>query len=177
MTASAHTPGAQAPPQMAHEPEPPTAAAIPPPAEPAAGAAAPPAEPAGRSGLRAQITESPLMTLLVGAMIALLSFNLYTSREDINELEDDVEALAATIDARFQAQDAKFDARFAAFEAKIEARFAAFEAKIEAKIEAKFAAQDAKIDEINLKLTALIAHLGKSAEVEAAVENGADPTG
>ena len=41
---------------------------------------------------------------------------------------------------------------------------------LEAKMDRRFAEQDAKIDEINLKLTALIAALNKTDEVDAALE-------
>ena len=41
---------------------------------------------------------------------------------------------------------------------------------LEAKMDRRFAEQDAKIDEINLKLTALIAALNKTDEVDAAIE-------
>jgi colicin import membrane protein len=54
-----------------------------------------------------------------------------------------------SIDARFAAQDTKIDARFAAQDAKIDGL-------------------GAKIDEIDLKLTALIAALNKTDEVDAA---------
>ena len=49
---------------------------------------------------------------------------------------------------------------------KIDARFA----EQDAKIDARFAEQDAKTDEINLKLTALIAALNMTEEVDAALE-------
>lgn len=42
--------------------------------------------------------------------------------------------------------------------------------RLEDTMNARFAAQDAKIEEINLKLTALIAGLNKTDEVEAAME-------
>lgn len=51
-------------------------------------------------------------------------------------------------------------------ESKVDAGFAAQDAKVEA----RFAAQDAKLDDINLKLTALIAALNATTEVEAALE-------
>ena len=56
--------------------------------------------------------------------------------------------------------------RISRLEDKMEARFAAQDEKMEA----RFAAQDEKIDEINLKLTALIAGLGMDDAVNAAFE-------
>ena len=81
---------------------------------------------------------------LVGLMGAF-TINGFTRLDDrITQLDAKFETRFAQIDARFAAQDAKFDARFAV--------------------------QDDKLDEINLKLTALIAALNATAEVEAALE-------
>ena len=63
----------------------------------------------------------------------------------------------SSIDERFAAVDARF--------AAVDARFA----RLEARMDARFTTQDAKINEINLKLTALIATLDKTDEVEAAL--------
>ena len=52
-------------------------------------------------------------------------------------------------------------------------RISRLEDKVDAgfvRIDERFAAQDARFDEINLKLTALIAALNATAEVEAALE-------
>ena len=62
-----------------------------------------------------------------------------------------------SIDARL----AEVDDRFVRLEEEVDDGFA--------EMDAKFAAQDAKIDEINLKLTALIAALNKTEEVDAAL--------
>ena len=75
-----------------------------------------------------------------------------------------------SIDDRFAA----VDARFVRLEAKMDTGFA--------EVDAMFAAQDDKIDEINLKLTALIAALNKTDEVDAALtgrvlDPAADPEG
>ncbi|MCY4458329.1 MAG: hypothetical protein OXB90_10370, partial [Acidimicrobiaceae bacterium] len=84
------------------------------------------------------------------------------------------------IEARFAAQDTKIEARFAEQDTKIEARFAAQDAKFEARFagidqrfeqqDAKFEALDTKLDEINLKLTALIAGLNATQQVGAALD-------
>ncbi len=101
-----------------------------------------------------------------GARITDTNDRLTDTNDRLTRLEDKVVAGFTRIDERFAAQDAKFDERFAAQDAKFEARFAAQDAKFEA----RFAAQDAKLDEINLKLTTLIAALNATAEVEAAVD-------
>ena len=136
MEASAHSPAAQALPHMARTPEPPTAPAATP---DAAGAAA-----AGRTRIRDQVAENPLMALFGTVFVALLMFNFTVTHSRISDTNDRITRLEESVDARFEAQDAKIDRLFAA--------------------------QDAKIDEINLKLTALIAALNATAEVDAALQ-------
>ena len=120
-----------------------------------------------------RLPENPLPAILGAAIVLLLGFALTQTNDRISQtndrisgLEDKVDAGFARIDERFSAQDAKFEARFAVQDAKFEARFAA----LDDKFEARFAVQDDKLDEINLKLTALIAALNATAEVEAALE-------
>ncbi len=135
---------------------------------------------------------SNLLVAIFGPMIVLLlGYSLYTSNDRFGEMNDRFIALEDSIDRRFTAFEDSIDRRFAAFEdridrrltaleARIDARFAAQDAKIDtrfaqidarfAQIDARFAAQDAKIDEINLRLTALTAVLGKTEEVEAALD-------
>ena len=185
MPASAGTPTTQMPPQMAHTPQPP------PPAEPTAEA--PAAAAANRPGIRAQIAENPLTSLLGGIIIILLAATFATSNIRIDDTNDRITRLEGKIDTRFAAQDQKIDTRFA----QVDARFAAQDQKIDTKfaqVDARFAAQDQKIDarfdslesdvaEINLKLTALIAALNATDTVNAALEgrltgaDTADPAG
>ena len=139
---------------------------------------------------------SNLLVAIFGPMIVLLlGYSLYTSNDRFGEMNDRFIALEATIDRRFAAfedridrrltalEDSidrrftafedRIDRRFTAFEASMDARFAAQDTKIDtrfAQIDARFAAQDAKIDEVNLRLTALTAVLGKTEEVEAALD-------
>ena len=93
-----------------------------------------------------------------------------------NEINDRFAAQDARIDRRFAEMEARINDRFAAQDARIDRRFAEMEARIDAKfaaqdarIDARLAAQDAKIDDIRLKLTALIAILNMTDEVDAAV--------
>ena len=159
-------------------------------APPAAATAA-----AEKPSVRDKVAENLTTTILGSVIVALLGFTLVSSNVRITRLEDKVDVrffaqddkidrkfseLDAKIDAGFAAQDAKIDARFAAQDAKIDARFAAQDVKIDAleqRIDAKFAVQDEKfaaldekIDEIGLKLTALIAGLGMTGAVDAAVD-------
>ena len=86
-----------------------------------------------------------MQALLTAAVLALLAF-AFTS-----------------IDARI----GDTTARITRLEERIEVRFTGIDARF-ASIEAGLDAQGAKIDEINLKLTALIAALGMTDQVEAA---------
>ena len=129
-------------------------------ADPApAGAAAPPRS-TGRAGWTT-VSNSFIPALLSAALVAVMIFAFTTLDNRITSLENRLTAFENRVDARFAAQDAKIEARFAAQDAKIDARFDAQDAKIEA--------LDAKIDEINIKITALIAALNKTEEVDAAL--------
>ena len=117
--------------------------------------------------------EHPMQAILGAVIVLLLGFALTQTNDRISRLEDRFSRLEdrvdtgfAKIDQRFTAQDAKIDQRFTAQDARIDQKFTAQDAKIEQ----RFAQQDARLDEINLKLTALIAALNATAEVEAALE-------
>ena len=147
MEASAHTPAAQALPHMARTPEPSPATAV---VSDTVDARA-----AGRTRMRDQVAENPLMTLFGTALVALLMFNFTVTHSRIGDTNDRITRLEERVDARLTAQDAKMDRLFEAQDAKIDMLFEA---------------QDAKIDEISLKLTALIAAFNATAEVDAALE-------
>ena len=99
--------------------------------------------------------EHPLQALLVTVVVLLLGFVLTQTNDRISETNDRISRLEDKVDTGFAQQDAKFEERFAQQDAKFEERFAQ---------------QDVKLDDINLKLTALIAALNATAEVEAALE-------
>ena len=90
-----------------------------------------------------------------------------------------IDGLAAQIDARIDRLDTRIDARIDGLDTridKLDTRIDELETKIdtridtlETKIDARFATQDAKIDDLALKLTALIAALDKTEEVDAAL--------
>ena len=136
MEAPAHRPAAQALPHMARTPE-----------SPPAPAATPDAAAAGRTRIRDQVAENPLMALFGTVFVALLMFNFTTTHSRISDTNDRI--------TRLEERLIRFEERLTRFEESVDA---------------KFAAQDAKIDEINLKLTALIAALNATAEVDAALE-------
>ena len=107
--------------------------------------------PAIKSGIAAtSATAKPwLAGALVGALIAALTIV--------------GAALAGLLVHEFGSIDDKF--------AAVDARFA----RLEARMDARFTAQDAKINEINLKLTALIATLDKTDDVDAALAGDTAP--
>ena len=140
---TAPTPAAAAAPPMAHTPD---SQPAPQPAT-AAEASAPysaDSRAAGRTRLRDQVAANPLLSLFGAVLAGMLGF-----------MGTVVIALLAyplaTTNDRFAAVDDRF-------------------ARLEDKVDAGFAAQDAKIDEINLKLTALIAASNMAPEVDAALQ-------
>ncbi len=142
-------PSASAP--RAHSHMAPTADPQPSTPTPAGPAAAAAAAPEAASSRWAKLTENPLLTVLGTATVALLIFTLTRTDNRIARLENNMDAGFAAVDERFAEQAAKIDAGFAA-------------------VDERFAEQDAKIDAINLKLTALIAALNTTDEVDAALE-------
>ena len=143
---TAPTPAAAAAPPMAHTPD---SQPAPPPATEARDSDR--ALAGGGTRLRDEIAANPLLSLFGAALagilgfmgtvvIALLAYTLATTNDRFAEIND-----------RFAAIDDRF-------------------ARLEDKVDAGFAAQEAKIDEINLKLTALIAALNTAPEVDAALQ-------
>ena len=168
MEASAHTPAAQALPHMARTPEPSPATAV---SSDTADVRA-----AGRTRIRDQVAENPLMTLFGTVLVALLMFNFTVTHSRIGDTNDRISDTNDRI-GRLEDRVARLEERVTRFEERVDARFQAQNAKMDrlfeaqdAKIERLFEAQDAKIDEISLKLTALIAVFNATAEVDAALE-------
>ena len=84
--------------------------------------------------------DSPLQAIFGAVIVLLLGFALTQTNDRISRLEDRVDTGFARIDERFT------------------------------QIDERFSAQDERLHEINLKLTALIAALNATAEVEAALD-------
>ncbi len=116
---------------------------------PAAGAVDASARSAARAaagiGRRAweQFAENPLQAIFGTAVVALLVFNFTT----FNARIDDTNARIGDTNARIDRVDARID-----------------------RVEARIARVEEGVSEINLKLTALIAALNRTEEVEAALE-------
>ena len=106
------------------------------------------------------MVENPMQALLAAAVLALLTIGFTSINDrigDSNDRIDETNERITRLEERLEARFVSIDARFAS----IESRFASIEARI--------AAQDDKIDEINLKLTALIAALGLTDQVDGAL--------
>ena len=161
MTAAATTP--QAPP-MANAPEP--AAGPDPVRAPAAGSdGVPPAQGPGRRWRDGALTNT-ILVVLGAAFVAVLTFALTSTNARITRLENKV-------DAGFERVDHKIDTKFGELDGKIDTKFGELDGKIDTKfgeLDGKIGELDDKIDNIDLKLTALIAGLNRTAEVEAALE-------
>ena len=156
MPAPVHNPAAQALQHMADtlDPQPPQHMADTPDPQPPQHTPAAAAATAARPRIRDQIAQNPLASLLGAVIVVLLGFNLTVTHDRINRIEDRITRFENTVDARF----AQVDARFA-------------------QVDARFASLESGVAEINLKLTAFIAHLNATEAVDAALEGrltGAD---
>lgn len=139
-------------PAQAHVPDVPAAAAMTDPPEhqpdpalaPDASTPVGAADAAGRPRIRDQIAENPLLSLFGAVFIAVLGF------------------LGAVIVALLTYTLTTTQSQFAGVHDRID--------RLEDKLDDGFAEQGAEIEEINLKLTALIAALNMTSEVDAALE-------
>ena len=134
-------------------------------------------QPPRRTGTAARtaVADNLVPGLLSAALVALMIFaftlleNRVTAVDNrLNAFADRVDGRFTQIEGRFNAQAAKIDrldARIDALDAKIDARIDTLDAKIDTRIDTL----DAKIDDLALKVTALIAALNKTEEVDAAL--------
>lgn len=114
------------------------------------------AERPARPRLRDQIAENPLLSLVVGLTLTLLTF-----------LGTVVVAMLVFAFNNFNDRFDRLEARMDRLEAKVDVGFAAQGAQI-AELDARLTGQIAELDR---KLTALIAHLNATAAVDAALEH------
>ena len=154
------TPAQRAAPQMTHTPDPVTA----PQAQAVVDAVeARPAKPR----LRDQIADNPLLSLIGGAVVALLTilgtlvvallvFTLTSINDRIDSLGERIDRLDVSLNDRIDRLDVSLNNRID---------------RLEDKVDAGFAAQGAQIAELDPKLTALIAHLNATEAVDAALEH------
>ncbi len=125
-----------------------------------------------RHKVREHLGFTVLTTLLVASVaitFAALDSNIERLGSNIGRLDSRIDRLEDKIDKRFDVQDAKFEAIDKRFEAQDEKFDKRFEAQDE-KFDKRFEAQDEKLEEINVKLTALIATLNATTGIEAAID-------
>lgn len=157
----AHTSAVPTASAMTHPPGPQPDPALAPDASTPASAA----DAAGKSRIRDQIVENPLLSLfgtvivavlgILGAVVvALLTYTLTTTQSQFAGIQNQF--------AGIQGQFALVQDQFAEVHDRID--------RLEDKIDEGFATQGAMIEQINLKLTALIAALNMTAEIDAALE-------
>ena len=99
-----------------------------------------------RPSLRVQVAENPLLSFFGLVIVALLAAAVASPNIRINDTNRRIDDTNERID--------RLEARFIEFERRVDARFDKLEAAVE---------------EINLKLTALIAHLNATSEVDSAL--------
>ena len=126
-------------------------------------------KPGGRSRLRAQMAENPLLTFFGTVIVALLASTLTSTHFRISDANSRIDSLEDAMLAGFAAQAADIDDLEDRLDARIDKLDARID-KLDAKIDEKFGELDAKFDEMNLKLTALIAALNATEAVDAALE-------
>lgn len=158
MTTTAPTPAVRASTDMADAPD--TARPA-----PAAGAGA---ADSARPTLRSQVADAPLLSFFGALIVVLLSAAIASPHIRINDTNDRIDRLQATMEAGFADQDEKI----AKLDQKIDARFA----ELDLKLTTLTAELDARIDQLDLKLTALIAALQMTGIVDAALEGSLDLT-
>ena len=174
---TAAVPAQRATPQMTHTPDPTT---------PQAQVVAPHAgaEPA-RPGLREQIAENLLLSLLGGLILALLTFfgtvvvalfifNLNSINDRLDSIEGRIDHLADRIDRLETKVDEEFaaqGARITELDARLTAQITELDARLTAQITELDARLTAQIAELDRKMTALIAHLNATEAVDAALEH------
>ena len=98
----------------------------------------------------AKFIENPLPSVLGGIIVIMLGFILTTTNARISDTNNKIDTLEAKMDDKIDKLEAKMDN------------------KID-KLEAKMDDLEVNTDDINLKLTALIAALNKTSEVDAAL--------
>ena len=111
----------------------------------------------------AKLADSLLLPVLSGAAVLMLGFILTTTNTRISDTNDRIDDTNDRIDAT--------NDRIDALETRMNDKIDALETRMNDKIDAL----ETKIDEINLKLTALIAALNKTTEVDNALSGVVSP--
>lgn len=144
MTASAPIPADETTLRMPHPPD--TA-----PMAPSTQGPTPAQAVTGAPTIRSQVAENPLLSFFGLLIVALLAAAIAAPNIRINDTNRRIDRLEDRMEAGFAAVDARFD-------------------ELEDEIDAKFSEVDARFDAIELKLAVLIAGLGFTDDVNAAIE-------
>ena len=143
MTAAAHSPADPAVGQRSRTGDPPT-----PPQALGEG---------GRPGLLNQIIENPLLSLFGAIIVVLLGSLLTTSNVRISETNERLTSLETRLDTRID---------------RLEGRLDSLDGRV-GRLDSRVGSLEGTVSGIDRKLTALIAALGKTDEVEAGLSAGA----
>ena len=137
------------------------------------------ADPASRPRVRDQIAENPLLSLfgavivavlgILGAVVvALLTYTLTTTQSQFASIQDQFASIQDQF-AGVQGQFVGIQDQFVSVQEQFDRVHDRID-RLEDKIDEGFATQGAMIEQINLKLTALIAALNMTTEIDAALE-------
>ena len=130
-------------------------------------------EPEVPSGRWARLTENLMLPILGGAIAVMLGFVLTTTNARISDTNERI----SDTNERIDKLETRMNERIDKLETRMNERIDKLETRID-KLEAKVDSLDDKVDEISLQLTALIAVLSKTSEVDAAISGvvaSADP--
>lgn len=126
-----------------------------------------------------QLLENPLLSLFGAMIVMLLGYVLTTSNIRITETNERITRLDNRIEDRFNRFESRIENRFNGIEDRlngIEDRIIRNDIKIEdrfVRIESRVGSLEGSVSEVDRKLTALIAALGKTDEVEGALTDNA----
>ncbi|MCY4368991.1 MAG: hypothetical protein OXF41_06120 [bacterium] len=118
----------------------------------------------GRPRLRNQLLENPLLSLFGAIIVVLLGYVLTTSSIRITETNERISRLDNRMEDRFNG----IEDRIIRNDIRIEDRFN--------RIESRIGSLEGSVTEVDRKLTALIAALGKTDEVEGALSGDTGET-
>lgn len=114
-----------------------------------------------RPSLRVQVAENPLLSFFGLLIVALLAAAVASPNIRINDTNRRIDRLEDNMDARFDKVKDDMDARFD----KVDARFGEVDARFD-EVDARFDEIETAVGAIDLKLTALIAHLNATSAVD-----------
>ena len=124
-----------------------------------------------RPGLLSQMTENPLLSLFGTVIAVLLGFVLTTSNIRISETNDRITSLESKIDKRIDRLEDRMDGRMDRLDGRmdrLEDRMDRLDGRMD-RLDGRIGSLEGSLASIDRKLTALIAALNKTDEVEGAL--------